>query len=98
MEDQILRSVDRFVEEFVEPRAAEIDLTDEYPQDLHDKAADLGLFGLAVPEKYGGVPVKFPHTFACHRADLPLQCELRRTPCRRGRTASIRFANWAARS
>ena len=56
-EREILRTVDRFIEECVEPRAAAIDETDTYPRDLHDIAGELGLFGLAVPEAYGGVDV-----------------------------------------
>ena len=54
---QILDSVDRFIREWVEPRAAEMDATDEYPRDLHEEAAKLGLFALAVPPSYGGVDV-----------------------------------------
>ena len=57
LERQILDSVDRFIEQHLEGRAAEIDARDEYPHDLHDIAADLGLFGLAVPEAYGGTAV-----------------------------------------
>ena len=57
LEPEILRTVDRFIEECLEPRAAAIDASDAYPRDLHDVAAELGLFGLAVPEAYGGVDV-----------------------------------------
>ncbi|MFV1853116.1 MAG: acyl-CoA dehydrogenase family protein [Thalassospira sp.] len=59
IENQVLDSVDRFIEQHLEPRAAEIDDKDEYPQDLHNIASDLGLFGLAIPEAYGGVDVSF---------------------------------------
>ena len=57
LEPEILRTVDRFIEECLEPRAAAIDASDAYPRDLHDVAGELGLFGLAVPEAYGGVNV-----------------------------------------
>ena len=57
LEPEILRTVDRFIEECLEPRAAAIDASDAYPRDLHDVAGELGLFGLAVPEAYGGVDV-----------------------------------------
>ena len=57
LDRDILRTVDRFIEEFLEPRAAAIDASDAYPRDLHDLAGELGLFGLAVPEAYGGVKV-----------------------------------------
>ncbi len=39
----------------VEPRAKEIDRTDEYPHDLVKRLGELDLFGLPFPEKYGGV-------------------------------------------
>ena len=54
---QILDSVDRFIQEWVEPRAATLDVTDEYPRDLHEEAARLGLFGVAVSSEHGGVDV-----------------------------------------
>ena len=57
IDTQILDSVDRFIREWVEPRAGALDETDEYPRDLHDEAAKLGLFGIAVPPAYGGVNV-----------------------------------------
>ena len=36
------------------PRAAHLDHTGEFPKDLIQKAADLGLMGMTVPEQYGG--------------------------------------------
>ena len=56
-EREVLRTVDRFVDEHLEPRAAAVDASDAYPRDLHDLAGELGLFGLAVPEAYGGVDI-----------------------------------------
>ena len=57
LEGQILDRVDRFIRESVEPQAHGIDESDEYPQNLHDEAAAMGLFGLAVPVEYGGLNV-----------------------------------------
>ncbi len=51
---EILRGVDRLAREKVAPRAAEIDRTGEFPRDLYDQAGQLGLFGLWIPEEYGG--------------------------------------------
>jgi alkylation response protein AidB-like acyl-CoA dehydrogenase len=51
---QILETVDRLARERVAPRAAEIDATDTFPRDLYKAAAELGLFGLWIPEEYGG--------------------------------------------
>ncbi|MBL8581213.1 MAG: acyl-CoA dehydrogenase family protein [Rhizobiaceae bacterium] len=52
---QILATVERFVNERVAPRAAELDATDRFPSDLYREAAGLGVFGLWVPEEYGGI-------------------------------------------
>jgi alkylation response protein AidB-like acyl-CoA dehydrogenase len=45
----------RFAREKVFPRAKEIDEGDEYPEDLFKLLAEMGYFGMIVPEKYGGV-------------------------------------------
>jgi acyl-CoA dehydrogenase len=45
----------RFVEKEVEPHAAEIDRTNEIPAVILDKARELGLFGLSIPEENGGM-------------------------------------------
>lgn len=51
---EILRTVDRFARDEVAPRAAAIDRTGEFPRDLYKAAGALGLFGLWIPEDYGG--------------------------------------------
>ena len=38
----------------IEPRAAEIDATAEFPWDVKEALADSGLLGLHIPEEYGG--------------------------------------------
>src|SRR5450759_41718 len=48
------RNVRRFVTEEIEPRAKIIEQTNDVPQELLSKAAELGLFGLSIPEQYGG--------------------------------------------
>ena len=44
-----------FYETEIEPRAAEIDRTDEYPWDILKKMAERGYLGIPIPEKYGGI-------------------------------------------
>jgi alkylation response protein AidB-like acyl-CoA dehydrogenase len=51
---QLRDTVRRLAKEKVAPRAREIDLTGEYPQDLFDLFGTTGLFGLCIPEAYGG--------------------------------------------
>ena len=55
-EDRQLRdSVRDFVEDVVNPIWPEIERTDRLPQDVIDRAKDLGLFGLAISPEYGGL-------------------------------------------
>lgn len=55
-EVQALRQeVRRFLESQVEPRSRQIDDEDCIPQELVQMARELGLFGLTIPEQYGGV-------------------------------------------
>ena len=54
-EQQEVRTLAReFAEREVKPRAEAIDHTGEFPRDLVDKAAKLGLLGILVPDTYGG--------------------------------------------
>jgi len=55
-EHQLFRERFRaFANEVVVPRAAEIDRTGEFPWDVINAAAELGLLGVPIPEEYGGV-------------------------------------------
>jgi acyl-CoA dehydrogenase len=44
----------RFVREEIEPQAKVIEQSNSIPDDLLSKAAELGVFGLSIPEEYGG--------------------------------------------
>ncbi|MFC7441096.1 acyl-CoA dehydrogenase family protein [Laceyella putida] len=52
---QIRVIVRDFVENEVEPYAQQIEEEDAIPAHLVEKAKDLGLFGISIPEKYGGI-------------------------------------------
>ncbi|GAA0555365.1 acyl-CoA dehydrogenase family protein [Halorubrum ejinorense] len=60
---QIRDTVAKFVDEEVVPRAAEIDETDEFPADLIDEMADLGLMGMPFPVEYEGAGLDY-HSYA----------------------------------
>ncbi|WP_158056792.1 acyl-CoA dehydrogenase [Halorussus halophilus] len=60
---QIRDMVAEFTDEEIKPRAAEIDESDEFPADLVDEMADLGLMGMPFPEEYGGAGLDY-HSYA----------------------------------
>ncbi|WP_313694962.1 acyl-CoA dehydrogenase [Halorarum halobium] len=60
---QIRDMVAEFVDEEIAPRAAEIDETDEFPADLVEEMAELGLMGMPFPEEYGGAGLDY-HSYA----------------------------------
>ena len=53
--NQILALVREFVRREVAPQAAAHDRDDTYPYELVEQMQELGLFGIAVPEEYGGL-------------------------------------------
>lgn len=52
---EIIAAVRAFVDKEVIPHAAEFERADAYPQPIVDGMANLGLFGLMIPEEYGGL-------------------------------------------
>ncbi|GBF08859.1 acyl-CoA dehydrogenase [Aeropyrum pernix] len=48
------KSIREFVESKVMPRWREIEETNRIPEDILKEAADLGIFGVGIPEEYGG--------------------------------------------
>ena len=55
--DGILESIRRFVNDGLIPREHEVAETDEIPADIIATMRELGLFGLTIPEEYGGLGV-----------------------------------------
>lgn len=53
--EQVLDAVRSFVRDEVVPREAEIEETDAIPEVLRSGAAQMGLFGWAIPEEFGGL-------------------------------------------
>ena len=52
---ELLALVKQFVDEQIIPVATEMEHRDEYPQDIVDQMKEMGIFGLMIPEEYGGL-------------------------------------------
>jgi isovaleryl-CoA dehydrogenase len=57
--DALRDSVHDFARTEIAPRAAEIDRTDQFPDELWRKLGDLGVLGITVPEEYGGADMGY---------------------------------------
>ncbi|AMO60709.1 acyl-CoA dehydrogenase [Mycolicibacterium phlei] len=55
VQTEILATVRQFVDKEIIPNAGELDRADTYPQAIVDQMKDMGLFGLMIPEEYGGL-------------------------------------------
>src|SRR3974377_1098347 len=53
-EQALAQTVKDFVDQRVEPRMREIEATNKVPDDRVQEGAALGLFGISIPEDYGG--------------------------------------------
>jgi len=53
--DQLIATIRRFVEERLVPHEAEVGESDRIPDGLIHEMRELGLFGLSIPEDYGGI-------------------------------------------
>jgi alkylation response protein AidB-like acyl-CoA dehydrogenase len=51
----ILEMVRQFVDEQIIPKAAHYDHEDEFPEPIVEQMKELGLFGVTIPEEYGGM-------------------------------------------
>jgi len=55
IQEEILKTVRVFVEEKILPVATQLEHKDEYPSEIVEGLKELGLFGLMIPEEYGGL-------------------------------------------
>jgi len=54
-EQKMIRDMSRnFAEEVLAPRGEELERTGEFPYDIIDQMAELGMMGIIIPEAYGG--------------------------------------------
>ncbi|MPZ97321.1 MAG: acyl-CoA dehydrogenase [Propionibacteriales bacterium] len=55
IQSEILRTVRDFVDNEILPVANQLEHADEYPTKIVEQMKELGLFGLTIPEEYGGL-------------------------------------------
>src|SRR3954447_8288310 len=55
VQSEILKTVRAFVEAEILPVATDLEHRDEYPTEIVEGMKELGLFGLTIPEEYGGL-------------------------------------------
>ncbi|WUH89999.1 acyl-CoA dehydrogenase family protein [Streptomyces sp. NBC_00433] len=55
VQQEILSTVRSFVDKEILPVATELEHRDEYPTDIVEGLKELGIFGLMIPEEYGGL-------------------------------------------
>src|SRR5205809_7048561 len=72
-QQEVRKLAQEFAEREVKPRAEAIDHNSEFPRDLVDKAARLGLLGVLVPDAYGGAGLGHV-SFAIFVADIARFC------------------------
>jgi alkylation response protein AidB-like acyl-CoA dehydrogenase len=55
VQQEILATVREFVNKEIIPNAQELEHADEYPEEIVNGMAQMGLFGLTIPEEFGGL-------------------------------------------
>lgn len=56
-EAMLVDTVRAFIDREVKPTVRDVEHANEYPEAWIERMKELGIFGLAVPEEYGGIPV-----------------------------------------
>jgi len=60
IDQEVLAAVERFIERDVAPQVARLEQAGDYPEALVEQMKELGLFGIAVPEAFGGLGLSLP--------------------------------------
>lgn len=56
----LVRTVRKFIDREVKPSVQEVEHANRYPEAWIDQMKRIGIYGLAVPEEFGGTPVSMP--------------------------------------
>ncbi|KUI07271.1 acyl-CoA dehydrogenase [Mycobacterium lehmannii] len=59
-ETMLVATVRTFIDREVKPRVRDVEHANEYPEAWIEQMKQIGIYGLAIPEQYGGSPVSMP--------------------------------------
>src|SRR5271165_2910778 len=59
-ENMLVETVRAFIDREVKPSVREVEHANEYPEAWIEQMKRIGIYGLAIPEEYGGSPVSMP--------------------------------------
>lgn len=59
-EQMLVDTVRAFIDRDVKPTVREVEHANEYPEAWIEQMKEMGIFGLAVPEEYDGLPISMP--------------------------------------
>jgi alkylation response protein AidB-like acyl-CoA dehydrogenase len=59
-ENMLVETVRAFIDREVKPAVREVEHANEYPEAWIDQMKHIGIYGLAIPDEYGGSPVSMP--------------------------------------
>ena len=71
--DSIREMARDFAEKTLAPIAAEVDKTDHFPEEVAAQMAELGFFGLKIPEDYGGLGLDM-RSYVCVMEEIARKC------------------------
>lgn len=60
IEKDIIETVRKYISKEVKPKAQELELSKTFPEQMLAAMKEMGLFGLAIPEEYGGFQLRLP--------------------------------------
>jgi alkylation response protein AidB-like acyl-CoA dehydrogenase len=92
--DDIRALAKEFVEKEIAPIAGDIDKNDEIPQRIYDMMAEMGFFGLKIPEEYGGMGLDV-RSYVCVMEEIckvSIACSLVMSSCNSLSTAPMLLA------
>lgn len=71
--DSIREMARDFANKTLAPIAAEIDKTEHFPEEVAQQMAELGFFGLKIPEEYGGLSLDM-RSYVCVMEEIAKKC------------------------